>query len=185
MDVRGLGNKINIGRETKWRGGNKKTMVSVGSFRELLTVWKVASSPWHYHLTLGCWKVESLQHVWLGMGTGIILWEHAATTVQVCRGRQTQGLTDAASCSLDALQWLLWLFYGSLLLLFKNALAVNIYQSFTSSQEKCFILSSKLTEERFDLLFTSKLMELYPACFLYVLCAEKHDLACLLSKLMQ
>lgn len=99
--------------------------------------------------------------------------------------RRIQGFAGAASCSHDALQWSLRLFYGRLLLLFKTAFTVNIHQSFTSSQEKCFILSSELTEERFDLLLTSKLMELYPACFLYVLCTEKHDLACLLSKLMQ
>ena len=43
----------------------------------------------------------------------------------------------------------------------------------------------KITEDGFDLSLTSKLMELHPACFLYVLCTGKHDLACLLSKLMQ
>ena len=43
----------------------------------------------------------------------------------------------------------------------------------------------KITEEGFDLSLTSKLMELHSACFLYVLCTGKHDLACLLSKLLQ
>ena len=54
----------------------------------------------------------------------------------------------------------------------------------------CYLTSfllylQKITEDGFDLSLTSKLMELHPACFLYVLCTGKHDLACLLSKLMQ
>lgn len=75
-----------------------------------------------------------------------------------------------------------WVLFTALLEYSLQEIFVKIAASF---HEKCFIVSSKITEKGSDLLSISKLMELYPACFLYVLCFGKHDLACPLSKLMQ